>query len=70
MITAIIQARVNSNRFPRKILRNLSGKPLIMHVVNAALKSRFIDRVVVATSHKPENDALAEIVMENYGTQW
>lgn len=32
-VVAIIQARLNSSRFPRKTLADIGGKPLIAHVV-------------------------------------
>jgi len=38
MITAIIQARVGSTRYPNKIFAKLAGKPLIYHVVDRLKK--------------------------------
>ena len=50
----IIQARLGSQRFPRKILAYLCGKPVLAHVVDRAKAIRGVDAVVVAC---PESDA-------------
>lgn len=60
MITAIIQARVGSTRLPNKVFADLAGHPLIWHVVNRALASREIEKVVLATTVNPMDDALAD----------
>ncbi len=55
-ILAIIPARGGSKGVPRKNIRLLVGKPLIAYSIEAALKSRYIDRVVVST----EDEEIAE----------
>ena len=47
--TAIIPARLESTRFPRKALAADTGTPLIVHVCERAAKARRAERVVVAT---------------------
>jgi len=44
---AIIPARGGSKRLPRKNILNLCGKPLISYSIEAGLKSKYIDKVVV-----------------------
>src|SRR5271170_6827870 len=46
---AVIPARWASSRFPGKPLALLAGKPLVQHVVQAALQSHAFERVLVAT---------------------
>ena len=46
---ALIPARSGSVRLPRKNLLNLGGKPLIAWSIETALKSQYIDRIVVST---------------------
>ena len=46
---AIIPARGGSKRVPRKNVLDLCGKPLIAYTVEAALKSKYIDKVVVSS---------------------
>lgn len=45
---AIIQARLTSTRFPRKILANIKGKTMLQHVIDNVNLSQTIDEVVVA----------------------
>lgn len=46
---AVIPARLASTRLPRKVLREITGKPMLEWIVEAALASPKLDRVVVAT---------------------
>lgn len=48
-IVGLIPARYASVRFPAKPLALLNGKPMVVHVLDAARASRRLDRVVVAT---------------------
>ncbi len=51
-ILAIIPARGGSERVPRKNIKLLSDKPLIAYTIEAALKSKYLDRTVVSTDDK------------------
>jgi len=48
-VIGVIPARWGSTRFPGKSLAMIAGKPLVVRVVEQALKARRLDRVVVAT---------------------
>lgn len=48
-VLAVIPARGGSKGVPRKNVRLLAGTPLIGHMIYAAKKSRFVDRLVVST---------------------
>lgn len=63
-ILAIIPARGGSKGIPRKNIRLLAGKPLIVYSIEAALKSKYIDKVVVST----EDEEIAEIA-KLYGAE-
>lgn len=56
-ILALIPARGGSKSIPRKNLRLLAGKPLIVHSIDQAIRSEMITRVVVST----EDDEVAEV---------
>ena len=56
MILCIIQARFGSNRLHGKVLMDICGKPMLYHVVKRAQKSKLIDKVVIATTDKQEDD--------------
>lgn len=51
-IVAIIPARGGSKTLPRKNIINLCGKPVIAYTILAALKSKYINRVIVTTDSK------------------
>jgi 3-deoxy-manno-octulosonate cytidylyltransferase (CMP-KDO synthetase) len=59
---AVIPARYNSSRLPGKPLISIKGKPLIQRVYEKALKSKLLDRVLVATDNQKVKD-----LMENLG---
>ena len=48
-VLAIIPARDGSKRLPRKNVLPLAGKPLIVWTIEAGLKSKYIDRIIVST---------------------
>ena len=49
---ALIPAKQNSTRLKNKNLKLLNGKPLIFYSIKAALKSKYISRVIVSTDSK------------------
>ncbi len=53
----IIQARMSSLRFPKKMMAHLSGMPLIEYVYNRCRKSS-VGKVLVATSNDRSDDEL------------
>ena len=57
-IVAIIQARMGSSRLPGKVLMDIAGKPMLVHVVERARRSKLINRVVVATTTDIQDDAI------------
>jgi len=58
-VVAIIQARLGSTRFPKKIFSNLSNKPLIWHVIERLKYSQKIDQIILATTNTKTDDELA-----------
>jgi 3-deoxy-manno-octulosonate cytidylyltransferase (CMP-KDO synthetase) len=48
-VLAVIPARLESQRLPRKMLREIGGKPLAVWVYQAVRESKFLDDVVIAT---------------------
>ncbi|HDP79801.1 MAG TPA: acylneuraminate cytidylyltransferase [Spirochaetes bacterium] len=63
-VTAIIQARMQSKRLPRKSLMDLGGRPLLSHVIERARAIEGVDRVVVATCDGEENLGIIELARE------
>lgn len=60
MILAVLQARMSSTRLPGKVLRPILGTPMIFLQIERVMRCRRIDRLVVATSRDPSDDALAD----------
>ena len=52
MILGIIPARGGSKTVPRKNIKEMCGKPLMVWTIEAAKKSRLLDRFVVSTEDK------------------
>ena len=48
MNLGVIPGRLNSKRFPRKIIYPLNGKSVIEHVYDNAKKSKYLDKVIIA----------------------
>ena len=48
----VIPARLESTRFPRKLLQTIDGKPLLQYVYENAKRARRVDRVIVACDHE------------------
>jgi 3-deoxy-manno-octulosonate cytidylyltransferase (CMP-KDO synthetase) len=51
-VLAVIPARFASTRLPGKPLLDRTGKPLIIHVVEAARRCHSLNRIIVATDDK------------------
>ena len=58
---AIIPARLASTRLPRKVLREIAGRPMLAHVYEAARACGVLDDVIVAT----DSDEVAQLCSRN-----
>jgi spore coat polysaccharide biosynthesis protein SpsF len=56
----IVPARMDSKRLPSKALREVLGRPLVQYVIERARRVRSLAAIVVATSARPVDDALAD----------
>lgn len=59
MVIGVIPARLESTRFPRKILFPISNKPMVMHVYERALKANLLDKVIIAIDSTETANILA-----------
>ena len=66
MILAILQARMSSTRLPGKVLMPIQRQPMIVRQIERVARARRIDKLVVATSDRPEDDAI-ETAMRREG---
>lgn len=56
-VLGVIPARGGSKRIPRKNIKELGGRPLIAHVIEAAKKANLIDKLIIST----DDDEIVEI---------
>jgi 3-deoxy-manno-octulosonate cytidylyltransferase (CMP-KDO synthetase) len=59
-VLAVIPARLDSTRLPRKMLREVAGEPLVVRVYKAVRACTLLDEVLVAT----DSDEIAELCRE------
>jgi spore coat polysaccharide biosynthesis protein SpsF len=69
MIAAIIQARMESTRLPGKVMRDISEKPLIEHIVERLGYSESLSDIVLATTMSSADDILVEWA-KNHGVKF
>lgn len=55
-ILGIIPIRLGSSRFPRKVLAEINGMPMVWHVYQRARESQCLDDIVVATPDAEAQD--------------
>ena len=63
-VLAIVQARCSSSRLPGKVMKELAGKPMIIHELERLSRSKMINKIVLATSTESNDDPLAKLVTE------
>lgn len=57
-VIAVIPARAASVRLPGKLLREIAGKPLIVHTLEQTKKAKTVSRVIVGTDDAEIRDAV------------
>jgi len=60
-VAVILQARTGSSRLPGKVLADLSGRPMLAFLVERLQRCQAVDRIILATTDQPRDDALVEL---------
>ena len=60
---AVIPARLEAQRFPKKLLQDLGGAPVIVRTYEAVKNTQLFDEVIVATD---SNDIYQTILLEQH----
>lgn len=58
LVTAIVCARMTSERFPGKVMADLCGKPVLQHIIERLRMSELVADIIVATTHNKADDAI------------
>jgi glutamate-1-semialdehyde 2,1-aminomutase len=61
-VVGIVQARMGSTRLPNKVMKPISGVPMIELLLTRLARSKQIDQIVVATTVDERNTPLVEYV--------
>jgi len=60
-VVVIIQARMGSTRLPGKVVSQISGKPMLWHIIDRVEKCSNVNSIVVATTTRKEDRVLREL---------
>lgn len=63
-ICVIVQARMGSTRLPGKIMKEILGKPLFIHVLERVKRMKTKDNIIIATTTLKEDNTIAETVKD------
>ena len=63
-ILTILQARVSSSRLPGKVLKMVSGKPMLLQQIERIQRVPSIEQIIVATSTSQSDDNLVDVLRE------
>jgi glutamate-1-semialdehyde 2,1-aminomutase len=64
-VIAIIQARLDSIRFPKKVLEKIDNKKLINFLIMRILLSKQVNQIVVAIPNNKKNVELEKVLIKN-----
>ena len=63
-VVALIQARMGSTRLPNKVMKEITGKPMIQLLLERLSQSKEINEIVIASSIDKKNDTLDTFVSD------
>ena len=63
-VLAIVQARMNSSRLPGKVLKKVNGRTIIEILLKRLIKSKMIDKIVVATTNNKSDNKLVFLLKQ------
>jgi len=62
-VVAVVAVRMNSERLPGKVMKELQGRPMVEYLYERVSRCTVIDEIVIATSTAPENDVIEELCL-------
>jgi spore coat polysaccharide biosynthesis protein SpsF (cytidylyltransferase family) len=64
-IVAIVQARMGSTRLPGKVMMEICGKEVLLHIIDRLKACKLLDKIVIATTLSDKDDVIFDAV-NNY----
>jgi len=64
-IVVFVQTRMGSGRLPGKVLKEVLGRPILLHQIERIKRARLPNEVVVITTTQPDDDAVAKLCEEH-----
>ena len=64
-VTAVVQARIGSQRLRGKVLKKINNKETILLLLKRLSLAKEIDKIIVAIPKKKEDDPLYKILKKN-----
>ena len=64
-IISLIQARRGSSRLPDKVLKEVLGKPILLHMIERVQASKLIGELIVATTNEAEDELIEKLCIQN-----
>jgi len=64
----LITARLKSTRLPKKVIKTMHGKPMIIHMLDRLKLAKELDEIIICTSEDPQDDPL-EIIAQQEGVK-
>ena len=64
-IVCSIEARMKSSRLPGKVLKEVCGKPILLHIVERVKRASQVDEIIIATTSSPDDDKIVELCKKN-----
>jgi len=61
----MIQARIGSSRFPKKVLKLIENRPMIWHVINRVNQIRNVQQKILLTTENKEDKVLLKIAKDS-----
>lgn len=67
-VACFVQARMSSERLPRKILQKIGNQYMIEHILDSLVYAKTLSNVVVSTTTSPADDILVDMLEERNHT--
>jgi len=61
-IVAIVQARMGSTRLPGKVMMEICGKVVLLHIIDRLKACKLLDKIVIATTLSDKDDVIFDAV--------